>query len=68
MTMKFRRHHGWYRISGGQFLSTRSFRVLDYTPSHVAKIDSEMTASHHMKMVTGGAADFLQVLKKIILI
>jgi hypothetical protein len=27
-----------------------------------------MTASHHMKMVTGGAADFLQVLKKIILI
>jgi predicted alpha/beta superfamily hydrolase len=49
------------------FLSTRSFRVLDYTPSHVAKIDSEMTASHHMKMVTGGAADFLQILEKEII-
>ena len=49
------------------FLSTRSFRVLDYTPSHVAKIDSEMTASHHMKMVTGGSADFLQVLEKEII-
>jgi predicted alpha/beta superfamily hydrolase len=49
------------------FLSTRSFRVLDYTPSHVAKIDSEITASHHMKMVTGGAADFLQVLEKEII-
>jgi uncharacterized protein len=49
------------------FLSTRSFRVLDYTPSHVAKIDSEMTVSHHMKMVTGGAADFLQVLEKEII-
>ena len=49
------------------FLSTRSFRVLDYTPSHVAKIDSEMTASHHMKMVTGGAADFLQVLENEII-
>ena len=49
------------------FLYTRSFRVLDYTPSHVAKIDSEMTASHHMKMVTGGAADFLQVLEKEII-
>jgi predicted alpha/beta superfamily hydrolase len=49
------------------FLSTRSFRMLDYTPSHVAKIDSEMTASHHMKMVTGGAFDFLQVLEKEII-
>jgi hypothetical protein len=49
------------------FLSTRSFRLLDYTPSHVAKIDSEMTASHHIKMVTGGSADFLQVLEKEII-
>ena len=49
------------------FLSTRSFRILDYTPSHVAKIDSEMTTSHHMKMVTGGAVDFLQVLEKEII-
>ncbi len=49
------------------FLSTRSFRMLDYTPSHVAKIDSEMTASHHMKMVSGGAPDFLQVLEKEII-
>jgi hypothetical protein len=49
------------------FLATRSYRVLDYTPSHVAKIDSEMTASHHMKMVTGGSHDFLQVLEKEII-
>jgi uncharacterized protein len=49
------------------FLATRSFRILDFTPSHVAKIDSEMTASHHMKMVTGGAANFLQVLEKEII-
>ncbi|HET7002306.1 MAG TPA: alpha/beta hydrolase-fold protein, partial [Puia sp.] len=49
------------------FLATRSYRVLDFTPSHVAKIDSEMTASHHMTMVTGGAADFLQGLEKEII-
>jgi predicted alpha/beta superfamily hydrolase len=49
------------------FLATRSFRIFDFTPTDNPKIDSEMTASHHMKMTTGGAPEFLKVLEKEII-
>jgi uncharacterized protein len=46
------------------FLASRPFRMLDYTPTQVPKLDSELTASHHMKMKSGGASDFLEVMEK----
>jgi predicted alpha/beta superfamily hydrolase len=51
-----------YQVS--DFLASRPFRMLDYTPTRVPKIDSEMTANHHMKMVSGGAYNFLRVLEE----
>jgi predicted alpha/beta superfamily hydrolase len=49
------------------FLSSRPFRTLDYTPTHAPKIDSIMTANHHLKMVSGGADKFLRVIKEEIM-
>lgn len=49
------------------FLSSRPFRTLDYTPTHVSKIDSIMTANHHLTMVSGGAGKFLEVLREEII-
>ena len=46
------------------FLSSRPFRMLDYTPTHVPKVDSELTANHHLKMVSGGASNFLRVMEE----
>jgi predicted alpha/beta superfamily hydrolase len=46
------------------FLASRPYRMLDYTPTQVPKLDSELTASHHMKMKSGGASDFLEVMEK----
>jgi predicted alpha/beta superfamily hydrolase len=46
------------------FLSSRPFRTLDYTPTHAPKIDSIMTANHHLKMVSGGADKFLRVVQE----
>jgi predicted alpha/beta superfamily hydrolase len=51
-----------YQVS--DFLASRPFRMLDYTPTHVPKVDSEMTANHHMKMESGGAYNFLRVLEE----
>jgi uncharacterized protein len=45
------------------FLSSRPLRMLDYTTTQVPKTDSELTVSHHMKMVSGGAAGFLRVIR-----
>jgi len=44
------------------FMETVPYRTTDYTPSSDPKADSEMTAHHHVPMVSGGAADFLRVL------
>jgi predicted alpha/beta superfamily hydrolase len=49
------------------FLSSRPFRTLDYTPTHAPKIDSIMTANHHLTMVSGGADKFLRVMKEEII-
>jgi uncharacterized protein len=51
----------------GDFLASRPFRTLDYTPTHAPKIDSIMTANHHLKMVSGGADKFLRVTKEEII-
>jgi predicted alpha/beta superfamily hydrolase len=45
------------------FLSSRPFRTLDYTPTHAPKIDSIMTTNHHMKMTSGGSAKFLKLIQ-----
>ncbi len=50
------------------FLASRSFRAHDYTPTNDAKTDSAMTASHHIKMVSGGAADFLRVMDEEVIL
>ena len=44
------------------FMETVPYRTTDYTPSSDLKADSEMTAHHHVRMVSGGAAGFLRVL------
>ncbi len=49
------------------FMGTVSYRTLDYTPIRVPKLDSEMTANHHVKMVSGGAANFLNVMTEEIM-
>ena len=49
------------------FMGTVSYRTLDYTPTHVEKSDSQMTANHHLKMVSGGAGNFLIVMKNEII-
>jgi hypothetical protein len=49
------------------FMGTRAYRTLDYTPTHVEKSDSMMTANHHVKMVSGGAGNFLLVMKNEII-
>ena len=49
------------------FLASRPYRTLDYTPTRDLRIDSIMTANHHMVMVSGGSQNFLQVLKKEII-
>ena len=49
------------------FLGSRPFRTLDYTPTHVPTIDSIMTANHHLNMVSGGAGKFLRVIKEEII-
>ena len=49
------------------FLTSRPYRTLDYTPTRDLRIDSIMTANHHMVMVSGGSQKFLQVLKEEII-
>jgi hypothetical protein len=49
------------------FMGTVSYRTLDYTPTRVEKMDSQMTANHHVKMVSGGAGNFLSVIKNEII-
>jgi hypothetical protein len=49
------------------FIGTVSYRTLDYTPVRVIKLDSQMTANHHVKMVSGGAGNFLLVMKNEII-
>jgi predicted alpha/beta superfamily hydrolase len=49
------------------FMGTVSYRSLDYTPTRDDRADSEMTAHHHVKMVTGGADNFLRVMKEEII-
>lgn len=49
------------------FMATVPYRTLDYTPTRVARSDSEMTANHHIKMVSGGASNFLRVLSEEII-
>ncbi len=44
------------------FMGTVSYRTLDYTPTDVAREDSQMTANHHVKMISGGASSFLRVM------
>jgi predicted alpha/beta superfamily hydrolase len=49
------------------FMGTVSYRALDYTPTRDDRADSEMTAHHHMTMVSGGADIFLRVMKEEII-
>jgi hypothetical protein len=49
------------------FMGTIPYRTLDYTPTRVAGADSQMTANHHVKMVSGGAAGFLRVMTEEIM-
>ena len=49
------------------FMGTVSYRALDYTPVRDAAADSQMTAGHHRKMVSGGAAVFLRVMQEEIM-
>jgi predicted alpha/beta superfamily hydrolase len=49
------------------FMGTVAYRALDYTPVRDAKADSEMTANHHRRMVSGGAAEFLRVMQEEIM-
>ena len=46
------------------FMGTVPYRTLDYTPTRDDKADSEMTAHHHVAMVSGGADNFLRVMKE----
>lgn len=49
------------------FMGTVAYRALDYTPVRDEKADSEMTANHHRKMVSGGGAVFLRVMQEEIM-
>jgi predicted alpha/beta superfamily hydrolase len=49
------------------FMGTVAYRALDYTPVRDEKADSEMTAGHHRKMVSGGGAVFLRVMQEEIM-
>jgi predicted alpha/beta superfamily hydrolase len=49
------------------FMGTVPFRTLDYTPTRDDRADSEMTAHHHVNMVSGGADNFLRVLQQEII-
>ena len=49
------------------FMGTVAYRTMDYTPVRDDKADSEMTANHHRKMVSGGAAIFLRVMQEEIM-
>jgi predicted alpha/beta superfamily hydrolase len=49
------------------FMHTVPFRTLDYTPTRDDRADSEMTAHHHVNMVSGGAGDFLRVIEEEII-
>jgi predicted alpha/beta superfamily hydrolase len=44
------------------FMGTVGYRTMDYTPTKDKRADSEMTAHHHVEMVSGGAANFLRVI------
>lgn len=46
------------------FMGTVAYRALDYTPVRDDRADSEMTANHHRKMVSGGAATFPRVMQE----
>jgi predicted alpha/beta superfamily hydrolase len=46
------------------FMGTVPYRTLDYTPTRDDRADSEMTAHHHVTMVSGGADNFLRVMKQ----
>jgi predicted alpha/beta superfamily hydrolase len=49
------------------FMQTVPYRTTDYTPTRDDRADSEMTAHHHVKMVSGGAGDFLRVMQEEII-
>jgi len=49
------------------FMGTIPYRTLDYTPTRDDRADSEMTAHHHVNMVSGGAENFLRVLEQEII-
>jgi predicted alpha/beta superfamily hydrolase len=54
-----------YQAEG--FMGTVTYRTLDYTPSLDVRADSEMTAHHHVPMVSGGADIFLRVMTEEIM-
>jgi predicted alpha/beta superfamily hydrolase len=49
------------------FMGTIPYRTLDYTPTRDDRADSEMTAHHHVNMVSGGADNFLRVMEEEII-
>lgn len=49
------------------FMQTVPYRTLDYTPTRDDRADSEMTAHHHVNMVSGGADNFIRVMEEEII-
>ena len=49
------------------FMATVPYRTRDLTPTLDASADSEMTAHHHVQMISGGADRFLRVMTEEIM-